>query len=66
MKNFRYFINKLLNKFGYKISKSNTTDELIKIYKYKNYEEYKKTQIHHNKKKNKAYFFRRKYIELYF
>ena len=56
MKNFRYFINKLLNKFGYRISKSNTTDELIKIYKYKNYEEYKKTQIHHNKKKIKHIF----------
>ena len=56
MTNFRYFTNKLLNKFGYKISKSNTTDELIKIYKYKNYKEYKKIQIQHNKEKIKHIF----------
>ena len=56
MKNFRYFINKLLNKVGYKISKSNNTDELIKIYKYENYEEYKKTQVRHNKNKIRYIF----------
>lgn len=51
MKKIRYYINKFLNSFGYKISKFNDTDELVKIYKYKDYEEYKKTQIHHNKNK---------------
>ena len=38
-------INKTLIKFGYRISKINTTDRLFKIYKYKNYDEYKNTQI---------------------
>ena len=42
MKKFRKGLNKFLSKFGYKISKSNSTEELIKIYKYKNYDEYKK------------------------
>ena len=44
-------INMTLFKFGYRISKVNNTGELVKIYKYKNYEEYKKTQIYYNKKK---------------
>ena len=44
-------INKFLSFFGFRISKINTTDDLVKIYKYKNYEEYKKTQIFFNKKK---------------
>jgi len=44
-------INKLLYKFGYRISKVNNTGELVKIYKYKDYEEYKNTQIFYNKKK---------------
>ena len=44
-------INLTLFKFGYRISKVNNTGELVKIYKYKNYEEYKKTQIYYNKKK---------------
>jgi len=44
-------INKTLIKFGYRISKINTTDRLFKIYKYKNYDEYKKTQIFFNKQK---------------
>ena len=44
-------INKTLIKFGYRISKINTTDRLFKIYKYKNYDEYKNTQIFFNKQK---------------
>ncbi len=44
-------INKTLIKFGYRISKINTTDTLFKIHKYKNYDEYKKTQIFFNKQK---------------
>ena len=44
-------INKTLIKFGYRISKINTTDRLFKIYKYKNYDEYKYTQIFFNKQK---------------
>ena len=44
-------INGMLLKFGYRISKTNTTDQLFKIYKYKDYEEYKQTQIYYNKKK---------------
>ena len=44
-------INKIFFKFGYRISKVNNSGELLKIYKYKNYEEYKKTQIHYNKQK---------------
>ena len=38
-------INQILFKLGYRISKVNNTGELVKIYKYKNYDEYKKTQI---------------------
>tara|TARA_B100001250_G_C19610972_1_gene704940 strand:+ start:59 stop:811 length:753 start_codon:yes stop_codon:yes gene_type:complete len=56
MKKISYYVNKFLNNFGYKISKFNNTDELVKIYKYKNYEEYKKTQIYHNKNKIKYIF----------
>lgn len=44
-------INKILFKLGYRISKTNNTNELVKIYKYKDYEEYKETQIFYNKKK---------------
>ena len=44
-------INQILFKLGYRISKVNNTGELVKIYKYKNYDEYKKTQIFYNKKK---------------
>ena len=36
---------------GYRISKINTSNELVKIYKYDNYDDYKKTQIFYNKKK---------------
>ena len=45
------FINKILKKFGLRISKINVSDELIKIYKYKDYNDYKETQILYNKKK---------------
>mgnify|MGYP001413284597 CR=1 FL=1 len=44
-------INQSLLKFGFRISKVNNTDELVKIYQYKNYDEYKETQIFYNKKK---------------
>ena len=44
-------INRILIKFGYRISKINTTDKLFKIHKYKNYDEYKNTQIYFNKQK---------------
>jgi hypothetical protein len=44
-------INFILFKFGYRISKANNSGELVKIYKYKDYKEYKDTQIHFNKKK---------------
>ena len=55
MKNFlvgtKNLINQVLFKFGYRISKVNNSGELVKIYKYKDYNEYKKTQIFHNKRK---------------
>jgi len=44
-------INQSLLKFGFRISKVNNTDKLFKIYQYKNYDEYKETQIFYNKKK---------------
>ena len=44
-------INNFLRKFGFRVSKINTSEELIKIYKYKDYNEYKETQIFYNKKK---------------
>ena len=55
MKNFitilKNSINKMLFKFGYRISKVNNTGELVKMHKYKDYNEYKETQIYYNKKK---------------
>ena len=48
---FKNIVNKFLFKFGYRISKVNNTGELVKIHKYNDYEEYKKTQIYFNKKK---------------
>ena len=48
---FKNIINQFLNIFGFRMSKINITDDLVKIYKYKNYEEYKETQIFYNKKK---------------
>ena len=44
-------INKILFRFGYRFSKINNTGELVKIHKYKDYNEYKETQIFFNKKK---------------
>jgi len=44
-------INRSLFKIGYRISKVNNTEELVKIHKYKDYEEYKQTQIYFNKQK---------------
>ncbi len=55
MKNFiiilKNSINKILFKLGYRISRVNNTGELVKIHKYKDYNEYKETQIYYNKKK---------------
>jgi len=51
--NIKNSINKIFFKLGYRISKINNTGELVKIHKYKNYEEYKETQIHYNKLKLK-------------
>ena len=48
---FKNIINQFLRNFGFRISKINITDDLVKIYKYKNYDEYKQTQIFYNKKK---------------
>lgn len=44
-------INNFLKIFGYRVSKINNTKQLVKIYKYKDYNEYKETQIFYNKKK---------------
>ena len=44
-------INRFLGLFNYRISKISNSHELFKIHKYKDYEEYKKTQIFFNKKK---------------
>ena len=44
-------INQILFKFGYRISKVNNSGELVKIHKYKDYNEYRETQIFYNKKK---------------
>ena len=49
--NLKNLINKFLFLLGYRISKINNTGELVKIHKYKNYDEYKKTQIYFNKLK---------------
>ena len=51
MNSLKNIINKFLFIFGYRISKVNITGELVKIHKYKNYEEYKETQVFYNKKK---------------
>ena len=45
------FTNKIIFKFGYRISKINNSHELFKIYKYKSYKEYVKTQVKFNIKK---------------
>ena len=44
-------INKFLKVMGFRISKINSSDELMKIFQYKNFDEYKETQIFYNKKK---------------
>jgi len=46
-------ININLFKLGYRISKVNNTHKLFKLHKYKDYQEYKGTQEHYNKKKIK-------------
>ena len=48
---FKNTVNQLLNIFGFRVSKINITDDLVKVYKYKNYKEYKETQVFYNKKK---------------
>ena len=45
------FINRFLFIFGYRISSINKTNDLVKLYEYKDYNEYKKTQIYWNKQK---------------
>ena len=44
------FLNNILFKLGYRISKINNSHELFKIHKYNNYDDYKKTQVFYNKK----------------
>ena len=44
-------INQMLFKLGYRISKVNNSGELVKIHKYKDYNEYRETQIFYNKQK---------------
>ena len=48
---FKNLINQILFRFGYRISKVNNSGELVKIHKYKDYNEYRETQIFYNKKK---------------
>ncbi len=47
----KHYINKILSFFGYRISKMKENNDLIKLYTYKNYDEYKNSQIFYNKKK---------------
>ena len=51
IKQIKNLINKIQFKIGYRISKVNNTGELVKIHKYKDYKEYRDTQIFFNKKK---------------
>ena len=44
-------INRIFFIFGYRVSKVNKSGELMKIYEYSNYEDYKNTQVFFNKKK---------------
>jgi hypothetical protein len=39
------FINRFLFIFGYRISSINKTNDLVKLYKYKDYNEYKKPKF---------------------
>lgn len=45
------YINKIFSFFGYRISKMKENNDLIKLYTYKDYNEYKSSQIFYNKKK---------------
>ena len=45
------FVQKILLIFGYRISKINSSGEKYKIHEYKDYDEYKNTQIYYNKLK---------------
>ncbi len=45
------YINFFLFKFGYRLSKINNSHELFKVHSYKNYNEYRNTQIFYNQKK---------------
>tara|TARA_Y100000591_G_C21717546_1_gene636923 strand:- start:319 stop:1011 length:693 start_codon:yes stop_codon:yes gene_type:complete len=49
--NFKNIIQKTLLKFGYRISKVDQSEKKFSIYKYKNYTEYKDTQVYYNKLK---------------
>ncbi len=51
IKIFKNFIQNLFIKIGYRISKINTSGKKFNLYKYKNYTDYKNTQITFNKKK---------------
>ena len=48
-------IKNLFIKIGYRISKINTSGKKFNLYKYKNYTDYKNTQIIYNKKKLTIY-----------
>ena len=50
IKILKNFIQNLFIKIGYRISKINTLGKKFNLYKYKNYTDYKKTQITFNKK----------------
>ena len=47
-------INRIFFVFGYRVSKVNKSGELMKIYEYSNYEDYKNTQVFFNKKNWKS------------
>ena len=53
--NIKNIINKILFILGYRISKINKTGELMKVYKYSDYDEYEKTQVYFNKKIDKIW-----------
>ncbi len=51
IKIIKNYINSFLFKFGYRLSKINNSHELFKVHSYKNYNEYRNTQIFYNQKK---------------
>jgi hypothetical protein len=55
MNSVKELIKKILNYFGYKISKIQSIPDFY-LYKYKDYDEYKKVQIFHNKRKIEKIF----------